>query len=201
MSFVVAEKEAQAKVLLKKMWETPFYFSVILVRSDSRLKTLKDLGSAKVAFVDQKSTSGYLYPSVELKRNKIVLKPEQIQFSGSHSNSVSLLEQKKVDAIAVFSDDEKALKSAFQKYQMTKTKVRRLWVSEPIPNDPFAVRADFYTTYPDQVHQMMAAVIDTAEKLKEDVSFVDFLGAKGFMPATTRQYQPVREMVQELGIK
>jgi phosphonate transport system substrate-binding protein len=73
-------------------------------------------------------------------------------------------------------------------------------VSEPIPNDPFVVRQDFYDKNPKLTHNLMFNLIDVAEKLKEDKEVLDFLGARGFMPATTRQYDPVREMVKEMKI-
>ena len=72
MTYVMAEKETNVKVLLKKTWNNgPFYYSSIITRSDSKLKHLKDLKNKKIAFVDEKSTSGYLYPEVQLRKNSL----------------------------------------------------------------------------------------------------------------------------------
>ncbi|MCE3009865.1 MAG: phosphate/phosphite/phosphonate ABC transporter substrate-binding protein [Proteobacteria bacterium] len=201
-TYVHAEAVTSMKVLLKKMWAEPFYFSTLLVPQSSRLKTVQSLKGQRIAFVDRNSTSGFLYPMVYFKRNKISEASfSEVVFSGNHADSVALLEDKKVDVIAVFSDDKSSAKSAFEKYKKTSMKVRSLWVSEPIPNDPFVVRQDFYEKYPKLTHNLMFNLIDVAEKLKEDKEVLDFLGARGFMPATTRQYDPVREMVKEMKIQ
>lgn len=202
MTYVFAEKEAGAKVLLKKVWEEPYYYSVILTKKNSKIQSLKQLNNQKLAFVDEKSTSGFLYPQVRLKKIKN-LKP-QIRFSGSHSQSVAWLDQSEVDAIAVFSDDPKGLKSAYVKYSKSKDafkNVKVLWVSEPIPNDPFCVRQDFYDQYPKVTHNLMFALIDVVDKLKGIKEVNETVGAQGFIPATQKQYDPVREVVKELDLQ
>ena len=74
MTYVAAEKDAGAKVLLKKVWKDPFYYSAILTKADSKIKKLEMLQGKKIAFVDQKSTSGYLYPQVLFKKKNISFK-------------------------------------------------------------------------------------------------------------------------------
>jgi phosphonate transport system substrate-binding protein len=205
MTFVFAEKMAGAKVLLKKVWNEPYYYSMILVKKSSTIRSLKQLKGKKLAFVDEKSTSGYLYPLVHFKKIKLETKDfKAVEFSGSHSESVELLDHGAVDAIAVFSNGKYIRQSAYVKYSKVKNpedNVRALWTSSPIPNDPFCVRQDFYDQYPKLTHELMFALIDIVDKLKDKKEIQDFVGAKGFVPATTRQYDPVREMVKELNLK
>jgi phosphonate transport system substrate-binding protein len=205
LTFVFAEKMAGAKVLLKKVWNEPYYYSMILVKKSSGLRHLRQLKGKKIAFVDEKSSSGYLYPLLHFKKKKMDLKDfKAVEFSGSHSESVELLDRGQVDAIAVFSNDKHVSQSAYVKYSKTKNaagNVRVLWTSEPIPNDPFCVRQDFYDQYPKLTHELMFALIDIVDKLKDKSEIQDFVGAKGFVPATTRQYDPVREMVKALNLK
>jgi phosphonate transport system substrate-binding protein len=204
-SFVAAEQEAKVQVLLKKVWVEPFYYSAILAKKNSSIQKLEDLKGKRLAFVDQKSTSGYLYPQVMFKKkgwNDRVF--SKIVYSGSHAESVTLLEKGEVDAIVVFSDDKDAKKSAWTKFSKNDKKaeqIRVIWLSEPIPNDPFCVRSDFYEQYPKLVHNLMFSLIDVYEKLKGRKEVVDVIGAQGFLPATSRQYDPVREMVKELALK
>ncbi len=200
-SFVALENETKMQVLLKQAWASPFYYSVILVRKDSKIKKLDDLKGKTIAFVDKKSTSGFLYPQVMLKkRGWTDSQFKEVKFSGTHSVSVQMLEEKTVDAIAVFSDDKDALNSAWTKFAKgpKPEATRVLWASEPIPNDPFCVRQDFYDKYPKLVHTLMFSLIDDIETLKENKDVVYSVG-HGFLPATSRQYDPVREMVKELG--
>jgi phosphonate transport system substrate-binding protein len=202
MSYVFAEKEAGAKVLLKKVWVEPFYYSTILTKKSSKIKKIAQLKDSKFAFVEEKSTSGYLYPQVFFRKKKI--QPQTSLFSGSHFSSVEMLDNGQADAIAVFADDKLGSKNAYVKYSKATDKekqVQVLWVSEPIPNDPFCVRQDYYDEHPKLTHNLMFALIDVVDKLKANKDVMETVGAQGFVPATQRQYDPVREMVKELGLQ
>lgn len=201
-AFVSAEKDLKLQVLLKRIWSEPFYYSIIVARKDSGIKKLEDLKGKRFAYVDPKSGSGYLYPQLMFRKKGWSDKSfKEVKFSGSHSASVKMLENKEIDAIAIFADDKEGLNSAWTKFgkEEKASSVKILWESEPIPNDPFCVRQEFYDQYPKIVHNLMFALIDAVESMKENKKMTDVLGAKGFMPATSRQYDPVRELVKELG--
>ena len=201
-SYVLLEKEVNLQVLLKHVWQEPFYYSTLLSLKSSGLKKLEDLKGKKVAFVDKRSTSGYLYPQVMLQKMKMSENFfSEGRFSSSHSESVKLLKQHDVDAIFVFADDNKGLSTAWNKFsEGAPDEIQVLWVSEAIPNDPFCVRHEFYEKYPKTVHSVMYSLIDAHEKLLGQPGVNDVLSAKGFLPATSRQYDPVRDMVKQLGI-
>ncbi len=200
MTFVTAEKQAAAKVLLKKVWQDPYYFSAIVSPANGSIRKVADLKGKKIAFVDEKSTSGYLYPQVALK--KAGLKKDdfkEVVFSGNHQNSIQLLEGGKIDAAAVFSDDQKGQFGAWTKFATKKGhKYRVLWISEPIPNDPFCVRQDFYEQYPKVTHNLMFALVDLMSESQNKGKYTEILGSRDLIPATSRQYDPVREMVKTL---
>lgn len=202
-TLVAAEKNTKIQILLKKVWSEPFYYSVILATKKSNIKKIEDLKGKKITFVDQKSTSGFLYPQVMFKKlgwtDKVF---KEVQFSGSHANSVYMLEKNETDAIAVFSDDKEGRKTAWEKFAKDKKSfgtTRLIWHSEPIPNDPFCVRQEFYDQFPKLVHTLMFSLIDIIEKNKSIKEVTDTVGTHGFLPATSRQYDPVREMIKELG--
>lgn len=199
-SFVQAEKEISFKVLLKKTWAgAPFYFSTVITRADSKIKKVKDLKGKKIAFVDKGSTSGYLYPKVMLQQNEIKDGDfSAVEFSGNHAKSVALLEQKQVDAIATFADNEKALTGAWTKFASKALKVQVLWVSQPIPNDPIVVTGKFYDSYPKFTHNFMSALINIQDESKNKKEFRQILGDGDLLPATEKHFEPVREMVKQL---
>lgn len=203
MTYVFAEEQAQAKVLLKKVWQEPYYYSAIIAPQKSEIKKLKDLKGKRIAFVDDKSSSGYLYPQVALKKLGLSDKDfKEIVFSGNHQASIQLLETKKVDAAAVFSDDEKGRRGAWVKFGTEKkAQYRILWMSAPIPNDPFCVRQDFYDLYPKTTHTLMFALIDILEGAHNKDTYSEILGSRDLMPATSKQYDPVREMVKALNLE
>ncbi|WP_374035002.1 phosphate/phosphite/phosphonate ABC transporter substrate-binding protein [Bdellovibrio bacteriovorus] len=202
-TYVFAEQQAQAKVLLKKVWHEPYYYSMIITPQRSGIKSLKALKGKKVAFVDDKSSSGYLYPQVALRKEGLSDTDfKEAVFTGNHQASIQFLEAKKVDAAAVFSDDEKGLQGAWEKFGTDKkAKYRILWKSAPIPNDPFCVRQDFYDAYPKTTHTLMFALIDILEQNRNKDTYSEILGSRDLMPATSKQYDPVREMVKALNIE
>jgi phosphonate transport system substrate-binding protein len=204
-TFVFAEKNAKAKVLLKKVWDSPFYHSAIVVRADSGISSIEKLKGKKLAFVDEKSGSGYLQPQVLFKKKGIDYKTffKETVFSGNHANSVALLADKKVDAIATYANDKSGKSGAWNVADLptASPKVKALWVSEPIPNDPFCVRQDFYDTYPRVAHDVMFGIIELFEDKQTAPKMKEALAVSGMMLATSQQYEPVREMVRELNIQ
>lgn len=202
LSFVYAEKTAHAKVLLKKVYSEPFYFSALVTKQKSKISRLIDLKGKSIAFVDSKSTSGYLYPKAHLKKMNFQDSDfKKIIYSGNHSQSVKLLEDGTVDVIAVFSDNKKGSEGAWTKFSNKKSLFKVLWVSEPIPTDPITVRQDFYDKYPNVAHSVMVNIIDIFEKNKPLKKFNEILGEKELMPATSKQYDPVREVIKNLDIE
>ncbi len=195
MTYVVAEKEVPIKVLLKKTWNnSPYYYSALISRAEGGVKKISDLKHKKIAFVDEKSTSGYMYPEIHLRRQKIIDSDfKSITFSGSHAASIEMLEKGEVDAIAVFADDEKGKVGAWTHFSHSKKfKPRLIWVSEPIPNDPIVVRQDFYDENTKLTHEVMYTLIDIQNQNQSELGEV--LGTSDLMPATSRQYEPVREV-------
>ncbi len=203
LTYVLAEKQTPVKVLLKKTWDGPFYFSALIVRADSKLKKVKDLKGKKILFVDEKSTSGYLYPQVFLRKNKMKDADfESIRFSGNHAASVEALENKKADVIAVFGDDDKGQQGAWTRFAKKKSvKYRVLWISDPIPSDPFVVRQAFYDHDPKLTHEIMYQMIEIQNESAPKSLLHEVLGHGELMPATQKQYDPVREMAAAFEIK
>lgn len=203
LTFVYAEKTAQAKVLLKKVYQESYYYAALVTLSKSKIDRFVDLKGKRIAYVDSKSTSGYLYPKAHLKKmNFLDTDFKQVVYSGNHSQSVRMLEDGKVDAIAVFSDDANGATGAWTKFgALDKKKYKVIWVSEPVPSDPFTVRQEFYDKYPNTAHQVMVSIIDIFEKPENKEKYVDILGSKTLMPATSRQYDPVRDVIKNLNIQ
>jgi len=204
LTFVDAEKRAGAKVLLKKVWDGPFYYSAIVTRKDLKINSIENLKGKSFGFVDEKSVSGHLYPLVLLKKKK--LNPEhffkETRFFGQHEASVKALINGQVDAVAVYADDKTGKSGAWSKLEaQDRARIKVLWVSDPIPNDPFCVRQDFYNDYPYFTHDMMFALIDFRDEPPERNLLKKLYGINSMELATSRQYDPVRELVKFLDLK
>lgn len=202
MTYVMVEKETQVKVLLKKTWNKggAFYYSSIITKKDSPINSAKDLKNKRMVFVDEKSTSGYLYPQVFLKKQSILDKDfKSVLFSGNHAASIDMLESGKADAAAVFSDDENGKIGAWTRFSKNKkNKFKVIWLSDPIPNDPIVVRQDFYDENPKITHEIMYNLIEIQSE--NNNLLTEALGSSALMPATSKQYEPVREMLKTLQI-
>lgn len=200
MTFVESEKQTDLKVLLKKTWEGPYYYASLISTKKSGIKKLSEIKNKRIVFVDENSTSGFLYPQVYLRKNKFLNSSfKSVTFSGSHAESIALLESGKADVAAVFSDDEGGAKGAWTRFSKDKTtKYNILWTSLPIPNDPIVVRTEYYEANQKLSHEIMYAFIEfQADKtIKPQVE--EILGHGDLVPATTGQYDPVREMVNSL---
>lgn len=193
LTYVIAEKQTPVKVLLKKTWEGPYYYSSLVVPKKSKIKTIKDLKNKNIIFVDKNSTSGYLYPQVYLRKNNIQEKDfKSISFSGNHSASIENLESGLADVAAVFADEENGSIGAWSRFSKKPKDFKVIWVSEPIPNDPLVVRQAFYEENPKLTLEVMYDFIEIQNQAKGALS--EILGKGSLMPATAKQYDPVREM-------
>jgi phosphonate transport system substrate-binding protein len=200
-TFVDAEKKAGAKVLLKKVWDGPFYYSAIITIKKTGITNINGLKGKRFGYVDKQSASGHLYPLVMLMKRKV--NPDtffkEAKFFGQHEASVKALVNGDVDAVAVYADDIKGKTGAWTRFAPAqKDDFKVLWVSDPIPNDPFCVRQDFYDEYPRLTHDMMFALIDFRDEPAEKNILKNLYGIKSMDLATSKQYDPVRELVKYL---
>ena len=79
-----------------------YYYSVMVVRADSGIKSLEDMKGHSLAWADPNSTSGYLIPSATLKAKGIKLDDgayfSKTGFSGGHEQGVVAVLNKQYDA-------------------------------------------------------------------------------------------------------
>jgi phosphonate transport system substrate-binding protein len=203
LTLIQAEKEAGAKVLLKKVYgKEEFYYSAIVVRQDSKIFSLSDLKGKKFGFVDPKSASGYLYPRLMLRKENLDSGPEphrgvviEHSFFGTHDDSVKALIAGTVDAIGTWSLEPEAKKGAWNQGDLVEVgskTIRVLKYSDPIPNDAFVARVDYYAEHPDLVLKMMDALISLSAE--PEGLMKQLLDVEGMATATSRHYDTVREL-------
>jgi ABC-type phosphate/phosphonate transport system substrate-binding protein len=103
--------------------------------------------------------------------------------------------------VGVWSDDPKMGTGAWSdpEFEKTGSKFRVLGVSDPIPNDAFAVRETFYTENPMLVFRMMESLIGMSEGPKEDQVLKKVFDIDGLVTATSRHYDSVKELQELVG--
>jgi len=146
LGYILASQKAGAEAIVARGFpdgQIGGYRSMIAVPKDSPYHSMQDLKAhAKdivFAFADPASTSGYLYPRVELQ--SIGIDPDkdfkQVLFANGHLASLMTVKAGKVDAGAFM---QGILNRMIQEHRIQPGDVRVLWTSELIPNSCTAVR-------------------------------------------------------------
>lgn len=175
------------------------YQSEFLARSDSKIKTLKDLHGKKMAFVDPASMSGYLLPLKTLHDKKI--EPKATVFAMNHDAVVTMIYQGQVDAGAAYYSPpqdghiEDARRLVKLQYPDVEQKVKIIELSEPIPNDPIVFRKDMPEEMKEKISDTLLQFVATPEGKK---SMDLMLGATNLKKSTDADYDTVREMLKTM---
>lgn len=119
---------------------SPDYHSIIIARKDETdLTSLTSLKGHTFAFVDPSSTSGSLMPKAAMMDNKIVPETDlkKVIYSGGHDASIIAVAEGKVDAASVA---DRIYEGACDKKAVDCSKIKVIWTSPAIPNDPLFYR-------------------------------------------------------------
>ncbi len=201
-AYVMARKQAQAKVILKsKFGSRAAYYSAIITQSDSKLKTLKDLKGKTFAFVDPASTSGCIYPKVLLMNAG--LNPERdfsrVIYSGGHDATVLAVLNHQVDAGATYANNMAEDNAWFKILKpQERGKIRVLSYSKPIPSDNIAVRNDLDPVLEAKIKKFFLDFSLSSEGRK---TIKAIYNVDGFTSASDEDYAPVREAFEKVGLK
>ncbi len=169
-------KQAGAKidpvaVTVREIGLPPSYQSYLVTKAASPINGLADLKGKNVCFVDNASTSGYLYPYAGLKEAGIdPTKDINPIFAGGHDKSVTAVKAGTCDAGFAF--DDMVNIQAIDRGLIKAGELKTVWKSKPIPNSPIAVN----TTLP-------ASLV---KKIKEVIPNIDtlYLQANQLCPST-----------------
>jgi phosphonate transport system substrate-binding protein len=200
VGYVLASREANARILVKNRWHGKTTFtSRIYVRKDSGIARVEDLRGRTMAFVDPASSSGYTYPMVLLIQRGLVKHRDprtffrEVVFAGSHDAALRALLNGHVDAIASFD-------MAREQYLKDPAERERLAVvaeTEPIPEAGIAARDGLDPALFAKVRAALLQIRAPAHAaLLKRLYDID-----GFEAAEDREYDPVRAAVELLGAR
>ena len=200
VGYVIANREAKAMIVARNLWNGKTSFTAkYYVRRDSGIKALEELRGKTVAFVDPASSSGYVYPMLMLIQRGLMQGRDpktffrEVVFSGSHDASMRALQNGHVDAIASF---EQA-REQYIKDPAEREKIIDIAESPPIPESGLAAR--------DGLDPAVVTRIRTALFKIRGPQYAPLLkrlyGIDGFEPADDKDYDPVRQAVDTLGLR
>ena len=129
------------------------YHSVLVARADSGIENLDDLKGKVVGYADPNSTSGFLIPSIEWKKQGY--DPDtffgKTVFSGGHENNVLAVMNGDVVAGVTWVSgvgewtegySHGNLRKMVDKGILNMDDLKQVWMSKVIPNGPIVVRKD-----------------------------------------------------------
>jgi len=188
LTYLHAHAEFRATPVLKSITDkgVPFYRSVIIVRQDSALDRLQDLGGKEFAFAALQSTSGNLIPRFLLADEGIhVTELGGYQHFNYHDTVVKWVLKGKYDAGAVRD-------SVAERYLPLGLKI--IATSEPIPTGPVVSGPAASPEVIEAVRDELMLLKKTAagERLLKKLD-PEFRG--GFVPATDSDYDKIRQMI------
>jgi phosphonate transport system substrate-binding protein len=181
-----------------------YYYSVMVVRADSGIKSLADMKGHSLAWADPNSTSGYLIPSATLKTKGIDLTDgayfSKTGFSGGHEQGVVAVLNKQYDAAVTWTSGQGEmsegytrgnLRSMVDRKMLKMSDINVIWQSGKIPNGPWAVR----TALPADLKASFAAfLLDLPKSHPKVYDDVEQGAGVGYVSATMELYQDIIDL-------
>ncbi len=201
-AYVMANNEAGVKVALKaERGGKSVFYSAIITRKDSGINKIEDFKDKTFSFGDVLSTSGHIFPKKIFLDHKIDPKVafKNVVYSGGHDATVLAVLNKKVDGGATFCNDDKGEDGAWNQFLKKEEadQIKAIAFSDPIPADNICISKDLPN---DLSSKFVKAFVDlgkdpAGKKLIQKLYRID-----GFVPATDKDYEPVREAFKVAGI-
>ncbi|HVK39816.1 MAG TPA: phosphonate ABC transporter ATP-binding protein [Candidatus Kapabacteria bacterium] len=205
LSYVFAEREADARVLLKAERKgRPYYYGAIIVNADSAYRTLDDLKGRTIAWVDPTSASGYLFPKAALIEAGI--DPEkhfsQQTFAGGHDAVILSVINGTIAAGATYSNDTLGASGSWTQLGdgAFRGRVRPIHFSRPIPGDNLATTQSMIDEHGDIVEKVRTAVMGLTSDSAGRALMQSMYHVDAMIPATSEDYQPVRDAAEALDL-
>jgi phosphonate transport system substrate-binding protein len=182
---------------------SPYYYSAIITRADSGIKTLEDLRGKVFAFGDPLSTSANVFPRKLFHEKGIdpVRDFKQILYSGGHDATVLAVFNGKVDAGATYANSPDGDDTAWARYLMNSEdikKIRAIAFSEPIPADNLVFNGSLNERLAKHIEEIF---IDLSRDPKGKKMLRDLYQIDGFVRATDKDYDSVRQAFAIAGIQ
>jgi phosphonate transport system substrate-binding protein len=181
-----------------------YYYSVMVTRADSGIKTLAEMKGHSLAWADPNSTSGYLIPSATLKTKGIDLNDgryfSKTGFSGGHEQGVVAVLNKQYDAAVTWTSGQGEmaegytrgnLRSMVDRKMLKMADINIIWQSGKIPNGPWAVR----TALPADLRKSFEAfLLDLPKSYRKIYDDVEKGAGVGYAAVTMELYQDIIDL-------
>jgi phosphonate transport system substrate-binding protein len=181
-----------------------YYYSVMVTRADSGIKTLAEMKGHSLAWADPNSTSGYLIPSATLKTKGIDLNDgryfSKTGFSGGHEQGVVAVLNKQYDAAVTWTSGQGEmaegytrgnLRSMVDRKMLKMADINIIWQSGKIPNGPWTVRTALSA---DLRKSFEAFLLDLPKSYRKIYDDVEKGAGVGYAAVTMELYQDIIDL-------
>lgn len=149
----------------------------------------------EVLFVEEGSTSGYLYPSLQLKNAGIDYKNDITQvFAGSHDGVIAGLYNGDAKFGVTYDDARRTLRKTNPDVG---EKVIAFSITAEIPNDVVAVRSDLPADVKEKIYTILSDYISTDEG---QAVMDEIYGWTDIVPAVNSEFDVVKQAAEEFGL-
>ncbi len=171
------------------------YTAGIATWKGSGITDVKDVAGKTFAYSDPASTSGHLFPAYELA--KIGIDPDtgiKAIYAGSHTSSFEAIRKHKVQAGELNSSQINSAKLAGEWVEADWVK---LWTSDPIPNDPIALRGDLDPKFKARATEVLQTLDFSSALSPTDLKEIGSDNGR-LVPQTDAAYDGIRDLVSVL---
>lgn len=194
-SMILAENRYDVEFLVNTVrYGANKYRAQYTVRADSGIESIADLKGKTVAFTDAASTSGYLFPYVQLK-NEYGIDPEQDMiyiFAGGHDAAVLSVYNGDADVALSFEDARTTIEA---EHPDVMDKLKVIGYSNYIPNDGVVARKELDDELLADITAAFLSIGDT----DEEVAIIDeIFNVSAFDKVSSDDYEVVRETYEEM---
>ena len=198
LGFVFASGKAHAEPLASFATadgKLSSYTAGIWVPKDSPITSVAQLKGKSLALSEAGSTSGDAMPRYALRQAGMKDSDVKIDYAGGHPESLLALTHKKVDAAEINTQE---LATAQAAGQFDPSKYRRIWQSDPIPNDPITVNGQLPAAFKAKVKDALTNLEPADVKKVGAFLAVDPPGP--MVVVTKSTYQPLFDLATKLGL-
>ncbi|MFJ4268899.1 phosphate/phosphite/phosphonate ABC transporter substrate-binding protein [Paenarthrobacter nicotinovorans] len=198
LGYVFADSKAGAEPLVSfgtAEKELSSYTAGIWVPKDSPIQSIGDLNGKSLALGSVGSTSGDVLPRFGLREAGIADADLRMDYTGGHPEALLALTNGKVDAAEI---NSQTLATAIAAGTFKQEDYRKVWTSDPIPNDPITVRGDADPAFKKAVKDAFISL--SPEDVAKVGEFLDVTPPGPLLEVTKDNYTPLFQLAKTMNL-
>ena len=194
LTYVQARERAKVSPLVTDVNDetgTTRYHAVIIVPAQSPIRRVGQLRGRDFAFGSVSSTSGSLYPALELKKAGIDYRRDlgRRSYTGGHDATAAAVASGRVDGGGL---ERRILRRLIADGVVDGRRVREIAVSDPIEGYPWVIRDAVDARLRERVARLFVSL--------RDRRLLDLLNARRFERVAASDYDEIERRARELGL-